>query len=613
MSTPDWRDALPRPPAGGQLRGLWMTSFEPPDAALLVEHLLPALLGCEQASAGEGPGRTLFLAELALRLAPLRGRLNIITSPTRAGAADAAYPWLWRHVSHFIVGAQGQCVQHAKFWAMHWQVGATQYLDLYVSSTNLSGAAFRSQLQAGWSCRLPLASAQGTPPATAAWSELVDFLSALGRAAGSLARERLDELTALLMRAAPPQGVEFIASIPGRAGALQRLAQLACPAELHVLAPTIGDWNARTLPAWLAAVGVAPQRTHLYWIDAQHPWATPGAWQLTPESCQQLLGQGVHMHRLSHAAAWHAHQPRADLRWSHAKLYLLRSRNAAAGWRLLVTSANWSTAAWGAGRRTPDNFELGVLLKTDWRAPLGWQGRFDPPAAVPWCQARADERRGALLAWAQATWDGSQVELQARTTETQQAVRVLIEFTDGSTRATRLQGGSARIACRRTHPAPLHARLSLGDEALCVPVLDVRAPQALADGGIDLPGVDPLQVQALHDALLLQRYAGRTAPLEDVWSDHGKAAGAPQVPTAPASGAPGADYSLLAWRDARAAFAVVDQWQAAARQAFAEGEAWRRAQLLADGQALQCLFARRADPAHLLAAEELGWRLEHHL
>ena len=45
MTTPAWRQALPTPPAGCQLRGAWLTSFEPPDAALLVEHLLPSLLG----------------------------------------------------------------------------------------------------------------------------------------------------------------------------------------------------------------------------------------------------------------------------------------------------------------------------------------------------------------------------------------------------------------------------------------------------------------------------------------------------------------------------------------------------------------------------------------
>jgi len=133
-----------------------MTSFEQPDPGLLVEHLLPSLLGGSYSLSHELQERTLFFGELGTALEMLHGRLTVISSPPRAAREDSQYPWLWRYVSHFIVGAESRAVQHAKFWAFHWKVNDREYLELHVSSMNLTIAAFKAQMQAGWLVMLPL-------------------------------------------------------------------------------------------------------------------------------------------------------------------------------------------------------------------------------------------------------------------------------------------------------------------------------------------------------------------------------------------------------------------------------------------------------------------------
>ena len=124
-----------------------MTSFDQPDAGLLVEHLLPSLLGASYSLSQDLQERTLFFGELGTALEVLHGRLTIISSPPRSAREDSQYPWLWRYVSRFIVGAKSRAVQHAKLWAFHWKVNDEEHLELHVSSTNLTTSAFKAQLQ----------------------------------------------------------------------------------------------------------------------------------------------------------------------------------------------------------------------------------------------------------------------------------------------------------------------------------------------------------------------------------------------------------------------------------------------------------------------------------
>src|ERR1700761_5720899 len=115
-----------------------MTTFDQPDAGLLVEHVLPSLLGASHSLSQEVQERTMFFGELGTTLEALHGRLTIISSPPRPPREDSRYPWLWRYISHFTVGAKSRAVQHAKLWAFHWKVGDAEHLELRVSSTNLT-------------------------------------------------------------------------------------------------------------------------------------------------------------------------------------------------------------------------------------------------------------------------------------------------------------------------------------------------------------------------------------------------------------------------------------------------------------------------------------------
>ena len=338
-----------------------MTTFEQPDAGLLVEHLLPSLLGASYALSQELPERTLFFGELSTALEVLHGRLTVISSPPRTSRDDSQYPWLWRYVSHFIVGAESCAVQHAKLWAFHWKVGNDNHLELRVSSTNLTTSAFKAQMQAGWQVTLRLGKS-ATQRARRTWGALVPFLDALGASAGDVASTRVRRLVTLLGRVECPADLTFIASIPGQKGSAQQLKQFK-PSELHVLTPTIGEWNHRTLAAWSADVGIVPARIHLKWISEQHPWAEKSGWTLSNATRETFRKSGLLLDCIPQGTRFSEQHREADTRWSHAKLYLLRSRQKR---YLIVTSANWSSAAWGAGKAVPSNFELGVLFKTEW-------------------------------------------------------------------------------------------------------------------------------------------------------------------------------------------------------------------------------------------------------
>ena len=105
MTTPAWKEVLPTPPPGAQLQEAWMTTFDQPGSGLLVEHFLPSLLGLTHSLSQELQERTLFFGELGTTLESLHGRLTVISSPPREEREPSQYPWLWRYVGHFMVGA----------------------------------------------------------------------------------------------------------------------------------------------------------------------------------------------------------------------------------------------------------------------------------------------------------------------------------------------------------------------------------------------------------------------------------------------------------------------------------------------------------------------------
>lgn len=572
-----------------------MTSFEQPDAGLLVEHLLPSLLGANHSLSQEFQERNLFFGELGTALETLHGRVTVISSPPRGAREDSQYPWLWRYVSHFNVGAEARAVQHAKLWAFHWKVDDEEVLELHVSSTNLTSSAFKSQLQAGWQVTLPLAE-RASQSTRRTWGTLVPFLGALGASAGTVAAMRLQRLVTLLGRVGCPADVTFVASVPGQKNAARQLAAFE-PAEIHVLTPTIGEWNEQTLAAWSADVGVVPKKVHIKWISEAHPWGATSGWALSKAASENLENSGVQLDCLPKEARFTDQHRDGDPRWSHAKLYLLRSRRKR---RLLVTSANWSAAAWGAGRTAPRNFELGVVLDSDWTDLEALGEPFDPPDTVPFCVDRAeDEERVSALGWAEASWGGKCIALRARSTDSVAPISAVVSFTGGTEESIPLVKSEAWMPWNDAERTPLAARFTQGAEMLEIDVLDLRPPSEFTK--TPLPEVDPALEKALREAFLLQRYGGPVADPESIPGLGGERR--PAGVTAPA-----ADYAVQAWIEARAAFSVVDKWRAALVEAAAEAP--RHEQVRMDGEQLRALFARREGPGADLVAEELGWRLD---
>lgn len=595
MSTPDWKEVLPAPPPGAALYEAWMTSFEQPDAGLLVEHLLPSLLGASHALSGELLERTLFFGELGTALETMHGRVTVISSPPRESREASPYPWVWRYLDHFMVGADSRAVQHAKFWAFHWKVDGEDFLELHVSSTNLTTPAFKAQVQAGFQVSVRLGP-RVRSSARRSWGDLVPFLDALGTSAGEVATTRTQRLVRLLGRANCPSDVTFIASIPGGKSAARQLKRFEA-SEIHVLAPTIGEWNERTLSAWSSDVGVSVGKIHLKWLSTKHPWTDCSGWALSTTASATLQGNGVRLECLPIETRFTAQHRGADLRWSHAKIYLLRSKRKR---RLVVTSANWSASAWGAGKASPRNFELGVVFESTWTDLEAIGEPFEPPDTVPFCVDCADEEeRSSSLEWAEASWDGKCIRLRVRSSEPSMPITALVIFAGGYELGVAIVDGASAMEWKDPERTPLTARFSQGHETLGVDVLDIRSPAAFAM--TPLPEVDPALAAALREAFLLQRYSGEVVDAESI-----PGVGGSRPP--PAVPAPAADYSVQAWLDARAAFNVVDRWRAALAEARAEPMLLERVRL--DGRELRSLYARRGGVVAGLVVDELSWRID---
>jgi len=312
---------------------------------------------------------------------------------------------------------------------------------------------------------------------------------------------------------------------------------------------------------------------------------------------KNLESSGVQIECLPKEARFTEQHRDADPRWSHAKLYLLRSRRRR---RLLVTSANWSASAWGAGRTPPRNFELGVIFESEWTDLEALGEPFDPSDTVLFCIDRAiEEEHASTLGWVQASWDGKRIALCARSTDGVASINACVRFNGGAQKNIVLVKGEASMPWDDTEHTPLTARFVQGAEMLEVNVLDVRSPADFAK--TLLPEVDPAIEKALREAFLLQRYGGPVVDSESIPGLGGERSTA-------GAAAPAADYAVQAWIDGRVAFSVVDKWQAAFDQARAEPLLLERVRL--DGEELRAIYARREGPAASLVADELRWRID---
>lgn len=596
MSAPDWKDVLPAPSPDARLQEAWFTTYDEPDVGLLVEHLLPSLLGTSYSLTQELQERTMFFGELSTTLEALRGRITIISSPSNDDRKSSQYPWLWRYISHFTVGSGSRAVQHAKLWGFHWRVGNEDYLELRVSSTNLTSSAFKRQVQAGWQVSMQL-NKRTSQSARRTWGVLVPFLEALGASAGDLAMSRIQRLIGLLSRVECPEDVTFVASIPGAKNAALQLKQFEVSA-IHVLTPTIGEWNEKSLTDWSADVGVDASKTHLKWIALEHPWAASNCWTLSTTASLALTTKGVTLDCLPNDARFTTEHSDGDDRWSHAKLYLIRSKNKKKR-RLLITSANWSPSAWGAGAQPPRNFELGVVIETNW-TDLETMGKPFSAGAAPYCIEEARSKPGdPKLQWAEASWDGKRIQLRARSSDSTKSIIAIVSFTGGSLeKSISLVDGVGCMSWKDSERIPITAQFKQGSETLEVDFIDVRPPAEFAK--TPLPEVDLADSAALREAFLLQRYGAPTVAPNSIPGQ-----GVERKPSG--VGISGADYSVQAWLDSRAAFGVVDRWRAALAQATSDPMLLEKVRL--DGKELRALYAKRKEVAAVIVAEELGWRL----
>lgn len=653
----NWESLLCTDAAGRSLKAGLFTTYDRADGRLLAEHLLPVLLHLGREPQGEGAERQYFLVELHERLKQLHDKLVIVSSAAREEPEDPqnpeaeesrAYPWIWRSIRSLTVGSRRKAVQHAKLWLLHWGANdeGIEHLEIVVSSTNLTHAAFKGQLQAAWRACIELRP-QDAQVRLQGWGILPAFLRKLAESAGD--DERLEPFVQLLARAECPEGVRFIASVPGTYSLRELkgtpwgaagLGEIAPPGRgtvsISILSPFVGSWAPDALDRWCSWFGGLGKSLKLVWIDKRHPWA--GRWILPKSTLTVLLGTGAKLVRLRHDPdqdrandPFHEeHRPRDD-RWSHAKVYSLKRGNSR---RLLVTSANFSPAAWGRegreGGLTIENFELGVCAGQG-----GWPFEnlevFDDMKSAA-TVSDLPNRGTALIAWAAASWDGKNVNVKCRC-ESNDSLKG--EIAGGDQRVpvnvwTSEIGTPLRSACvpwAHAEPQPSLVRLICDRQTMTVVVFDERPSLERQD--TLPPDVDKDLGQIMRDELLFEQYGGQIA--EDGVTEDASGVGSDDAEPEADATADGAEkpttghvdsYAVPAFVAARKHLGVVDNWaDRVNREANRSGGTFELQMLRRDGEFLKEAFQRQEkrdkeqSPAKAigarLAAEEMALRLEH--
>ena len=324
-----------------RVKRILLTTFDTADAGLLVEHLLPCWHGLPTQFDGDDESKNPFLVALSETLKSVES-MTIISSSHLCNGPQS-YPWLWRFIRPAMVGMHQEAVQHAKLWMFHREatgVPRQETLEICVSSANLTLSAFHDQVQAAWRCVVPLE--RETKQRLRSWGVMPDFLDELARACGKPVEDAMQQFVVLLRRAQCPEGVHFVASVPGthRRRELMRLPwgmaglRRAMPPttgrpKVFVTTPAVGSWAKRDLEAWLKAAGCAPADLTLGWVskdvaDSCPKWGE--SWTL-PSATAILLRQlgasisAIRNHHDNTLPRLHADHQRNDDRWLHAKLY----------------------------------------------------------------------------------------------------------------------------------------------------------------------------------------------------------------------------------------------------------------------------------------------------
>lgn len=519
------------------LHAALFTSFDPPDTTLLTDRLLPSLLNLPPMPEDAG-GFARAQAMLHQALAPLRGRLVVVSS--------SRGEWTPHWLSHFVrfrrTGAGARIVvQHAKLWMLHWKHNnGRERLELIVSSANLTGGGIDDQIQGTWR-----ASVQLGPRAAAqrkSWGPLPAFLEQLGSACDQ--PDDLRQFSALLDMASCPKDVRFVATAPAKGiwGQTSLAAALdgMKPDRVRILTPFTGSWQPASLQSWLADSGCP---------DAQVELVAVGIGQRLPESAQWILAErtrddlakSVTFGLLTTEAACALRGgvgPDADRRWTHAKLYEFRKGRKCA---LLVTSANFTPAAWNSGG--DGNFELGVLLLGQ-SLPIAFL-----PAEAEEVMARGQAMMNGSGLWADAEWDGHEVVVRVRAKEAGTLQLAPTRRGESPAAFGAARNGPTTVRIKRSVPAPRSITIIAGVARSTVPVTDIREePDDLPVGGLE-----EKDAQDWKDRLLLEKYG---AAVDEEGGNGARRKGK--------TGKAGiADYGLPLLEDARTWFGHIDNWAAA--------------------------------------------------
>jgi hypothetical protein len=633
-------------PPSYSLKGALFTTYDQPDEQFVAEHLLPTLLRLRRDPGGDGLASQSFRLELDMRIKALRDRLLVVSSFTRgvesAGAPTEtanSYGWIWRHIRHARVGKRGPAVQHAKLWMMHWgptDSGGTEYLEIVVSSANLTRSAFAGQLQAAWRAFLPLSGAKVRGRADASWGVLPEFLREMADSTGE--SQRFSFFAELLKRCTCPEGSTFVASVPGTytATALRRapwgVAALNAliPSgrrrpSLTATVPFVGRWSPSSLASWCEHAGIRTDEFRLVWIDRHHPWRIQ--WCL-PESTRDVLRStgAAHFHLAfdrsipAGSDTFHESHRVEDPRWSHSKVYVL---DRGSSQTLIVTSANLSTSAWGMprprGGLSITNFELGVAVASA-ESPLTGLSPFEDFDDAVVCK-EVPTLPEPLIQWAEARWDGRTVRIMCRLVE-HAPVEAMIVSRIARVRVESWHWKAAESSWASTlrwevaNDLPLYAHLNCGDEQIEVAVIDDR-PREVLD--LLLPSeVDPLAAQHIIDQLLFEKYGGRLAA---VGEDGEAFANADELGDASDDPELKDSYAVPALVLARRHLLVVANWARRAAMVAEHGrDSFEMQSMRKDGAALQQALLREAGRSERtgmelgvgarVASEELALRLE---
>jgi hypothetical protein len=584
--------------------------------------------------------------ELDRRLKQLHDQLIVVSStareePTEAEDGDSGtYGWLWRSIRYLMVGSRSKAVQHAKLWLLHWGAADAggEYLEIVASSSNLTRAAFKGQLQAAWRACIEL-HPKRSDARLKNWGVLPQFLREL--AASTAEDSRLDPFVELLARGDCPDGVRFFASVPGTHSrqdlrnmpwGAPGLREIIPPGRgvvsVAISCPFVGAWTADALRWWCARFESSPDRLELVWIDKDHPWAR--SWLLPQATLTALAELDATLLKLCYEPGdsdetdgfHHEHHAAADERWSHAKVYSFKRGNSR---RLLVTSANFSPAAWGMlndkGELIIENFELGVSIEqADWPFADLEVLSNRKAATVP----NLANRGSAFITWVRAVWDGKIVNVRCRCAAGRELAGAVHAGSEWNTVASWSVDGdgwlrSAKVPWTDAKRPPLLVRLTCEQESVSVPVFDERSSQNREK--TLPPEVDESAAQAMRDELLFEQYGGCVAA-EVVGGQSFDGDNMGQEDDEVDGPALTDSYSVPAFALARRYLAIVDTWADHVRHITArDASALERDWLRRDGELLIEAFERQSDRdgkkelawalGAKLAAEELALRLKH--